>query len=182
MDEKIIKFEGTEIEEYKFHQYKRPISINDIDIDEVIVSNKLSFGKQDFITKIIKEIRPLRIFFPEMSIYKRYSDKTKCMYFMTKDEIIFDKYMIILEKVSNIIKEINSELIYSKTYLKAEKICNTKDDFHCFYIPVILFDSVYIKYEKYYPKASFEKFIDNFFWRNIRKFPLKYKKLPFPEI
>ena len=50
-----------------------------------------------------------------MSIYKRYSDKTKCMYFMIKDEKNFYKYMTILEKVSNIIKEINGELIYHKT-------------------------------------------------------------------
>ena len=40
-----------------------------------------------------------------MSIYKRYSGKTKSMYFMTKNEINFDKYMIILEKVSTIIKK-----------------------------------------------------------------------------
>ena len=40
-----------------------------------------------------------------MSIYKRYSDKTKCMYFMIKNGSIFDKYVIILEKVSNIIKK-----------------------------------------------------------------------------
>ena len=39
-----------------------------------------------------------------MSIYKRYSDRTRCMYFMIKDEILFDKYMTIWEKVSNIIK------------------------------------------------------------------------------
>ena len=32
MDQKIIKFDDTEIEEYKFHQYKSPNSINDIDI------------------------------------------------------------------------------------------------------------------------------------------------------
>ena len=30
-----------------------------------------------------------------MSIYKIYSDKNKCMYFMIKDEKNFDKYMII---------------------------------------------------------------------------------------
>ena len=38
-----------------------------------------------------------------MSIYKRYIDKTKCMYFMIKDENNFDKYMKIREKVSDII-------------------------------------------------------------------------------
>ena len=39
-----------------------------------------------------------------MSVYKRYSDKTKCMYFIIKDETNFDHYMTIWEKVSNIIK------------------------------------------------------------------------------
>ena len=39
-----------------------------------------------------------------MSIYKRYSDKTKCMYFMIKDENFFDKCMTIWENVTKIIK------------------------------------------------------------------------------
>ena len=44
------------------------------------------------------------------------------MYFMIKDEKLFDKYKTIWEKVSNItIKKINSEFIYNKKYLKAEK-------------------------------------------------------------
>ena len=41
-----------------------------------------------------------------MSIYKRYSDNTKCIFFMIKDENFFDKYMAILEKFSNTIKKI----------------------------------------------------------------------------
>ena len=40
-----------------------------------------------------------------MSIYKRYSDKSKCMYFLTKDEKMFDKYMRIREKVCHILKK-----------------------------------------------------------------------------
>ena len=80
-----------------------------------------------------------------MSIYKRYSDKTKCIYFMIKDEKVFDKNMRIWEKSSNIVKKINSELIYNKKYLKAKKRFNTKESFHCFYIPAILFDSVFKK-------------------------------------
>ena len=43
MDKKTIKFDDTKIEEYEFHQYKSPISINDIDVNE-IVSNKFPFG------------------------------------------------------------------------------------------------------------------------------------------
>ena len=37
-----------EIEKQKFHQYKRPISITNIDINKIIVSNKISFGKKSF--------------------------------------------------------------------------------------------------------------------------------------
>ena len=44
MDKKIIKLDDTEIERYKFHQYKSPISINDIDINKIVVSNKLPFS------------------------------------------------------------------------------------------------------------------------------------------
>ena len=82
--------------------------INYIDINETVVSNKLPFGTQDFRYfigyKDNKKIRPLFIFFPERSIYKRYFDKTKCMYFMIKGENFFDQYMKIWEKASNIIK------------------------------------------------------------------------------
>ena len=74
MDKKIIKFDHTEIEEYEFNQYKSPISINHIDINETVLSNKFTFGKQHlkyFIGyKCNKEIRPLCILFPEMGIYK----------------------------------------------------------------------------------------------------------------
>ena len=32
----------------KFHQHKRPILINNIDINKIVVSNKFPFGKQHF--------------------------------------------------------------------------------------------------------------------------------------
>ena len=48
MDQKIIKFDDTEIEEQEFQQYESFISINDIDINKIVVSNKFLFGKQYF--------------------------------------------------------------------------------------------------------------------------------------
>ena len=98
MDKRIVKFDETEIEKYQFHQYKRSVSVNDIDTNKIVLYNKIPFGKQDFKYFIAyednKEIRPLCIFFPEMSICKRYSDKIKCMYFMIKDKKI-DKYVTV---------------------------------------------------------------------------------------
>ena len=80
--------------------------LNNIDIDEMVVSNKFPFGKQDskyFIGyKKSKEITPLCIFFP----YFFLSDKTRCMYFMIRDETFLDKCMIIWEKVSNMMKKL----------------------------------------------------------------------------
>ena len=56
----IIKFDHTEIEEYEIHQYERPISINNTDINKIAVSYNLPFGKQvlnkSLVTKMIKKI------------------------------------------------------------------------------------------------------------------------------
>ena len=61
----MIKPHDTEIDEYKFHQNKSPISISNIDINKIVVSNKLPFGKQDFkyfiCYKGSEKIRPLCI-------------------------------------------------------------------------------------------------------------------------
>ena len=51
---------------------------------------------------------------------------------MIKVEKTFDEYMIIWENVSNIIKQNDSDLLYNKKYLKAEKRFNTKEGFQCF--------------------------------------------------
>ena len=67
MDKTVIKFDDTD-EKYKFHKRKSPISI---DINEIVVSNNVSFGKKDFKYfidyKDTKQIRALCIFFPKMS-------------------------------------------------------------------------------------------------------------------
>ena len=63
--------------------------INNIDINKVAVSNKISFGKQDvkyFIGyKDVEKIRPLRSL-PKMSAYRRNFDKTECISFLAKGE------------------------------------------------------------------------------------------------
>ena len=57
-----------------------------------------------------------------MIIYKRNFDENRRIYFLIKEQKVFNKYMEILEKVRNIIKKkFNSTLTYSKKYLKAEK-------------------------------------------------------------
>ena len=44
--ENIITLGDIEIQKQKIHQHERPISIKNIDIDKIGVSNKVSFGKK----------------------------------------------------------------------------------------------------------------------------------------
>ena len=41
MEKTIIKFGDIEIEKQKFHQHEGPISMKNIDINEIVVSNKV---------------------------------------------------------------------------------------------------------------------------------------------
>ena len=97
-----MKFDDTEIEEYKFHQNKNHILINDI--NKIVVSNKLPFGKKDFNYFIghrdSEKSGSLCIFCSQMIICKRYFNENRHIYFLVKEEKAFIKYMENLEKVS----------------------------------------------------------------------------------
>ena len=43
-----MKFGDIEIQRQKFPQHKEPISIKNLDINKIVVSNKVSFGKKGF--------------------------------------------------------------------------------------------------------------------------------------
>ena len=70
--------------------------INNIDIDKIAVSNKVSFGKNGFKCYIgykdAKKIMPLSIFLPKMSVCRRDFEETKYMYFLIKDDELLEKY------------------------------------------------------------------------------------------
>ena len=175
MEKTIIKFGDIEIGKQKFHQHKRPISIKNIDINKIVVSNKVSFGKKGFkyfIGYKDAKIRPLCIFLPKMSAYRRDFDETKYMSFLIKDDELLEKYNEIWEKVKNSIKEeFDSKPVYNEKYLKAKiKSYNGKinTNFHNNKIPregsqficlsVILIDSAFRTGKKYHPQVFLEEF------------------------
>ena len=109
----------------KFHQYKRPISIKNIDINKIVVSNKVSFGKKGYKCYIgyknAKKIRPLCIFLPKMSAYRRDFYENNYMYFLIKIDELLQKYNETWEKIKNSIKkEFDSEPSYNEKYVKAK--------------------------------------------------------------
>ena len=69
MDKKIIQFDDTEIEKYKFRQYESSILIGNIDINKIVVLNMVSFGKKDF--NILVAIEILK----ELDLYEYYFQK-----------------------------------------------------------------------------------------------------------
>ena len=76
---------NTEIEKQKFHQCKIPTSIKNMDINEIVLSNKVCFGKKGFkyfiVYKDAKRLRPSCIFLPNTSAYRRDFDETKYISF-----------------------------------------------------------------------------------------------------
>ena len=95
MEKAITKLGDTEIEKQKFCQHKRPISIQNIDINNVVVPSKVSFGKRSFkyfIGHTDAKIRPFCIFIPKMGAYKRDFHENKYMFFLIKDDELLEKY------------------------------------------------------------------------------------------
>ena len=86
MEKTIIKLDDIEIPKQTFHQFKRTISIKNVDNDEKVVSNKIRFGKLGFKYfigyKKIKRIKPLCVFSPKKIAYRKYFDETKYIYIL----------------------------------------------------------------------------------------------------
>ena len=106
MEKTIIKFSDIEIQKQKFHQHNGPISIKNYkkkDINKIVVSNKVSFGKKGFKYingyKDAKKIKPLCIFLPKMSAYRKDFNETKYIYFLIKDDELLKRYNKIWKKV-----------------------------------------------------------------------------------
>ena len=118
---------------------------------------------------MLKKIRPLCIFFPKLSEYRKDFDESKCMSFLIKNEKLLEKYNEIWKKVTNIIKkEFGSKPVsnekYLKTKIKSTKInkscCNNKipkEGSQCIYLSVILINSPYKKDKNYYPQVFLEE-------------------------
>ena len=83
MDKKIITFDDTEIEKYKFHQYKNPRSISNIDINKIVLSNSIPFGKKDLKHFIgYKDAKKLDLYSYFLSADRRDFDETKYLFFL----------------------------------------------------------------------------------------------------
>ena len=93
----------------------------DIDIEKVLVSNKIFFGEKNykyFIGYLYNgnKIKPLNIMLPKTSVYiKSYDGKTKWMHFWIEDDELLETYNTIWDKFSGDVKK---NLIASLSIIK----------------------------------------------------------------
>ena len=79
MGEGILTFENIEIETNNFYRHKSPISLWDVDIEKVLVSNKISFSQENykyFIGYLYNDhiVKPLHIMPSKASAYVKSDD------------------------------------------------------------------------------------------------------------
>ena len=93
----------------KFHEHQRPIPIKIIDINEIVVSRKISFGKKGFKYfidyKDAKKIIDLYIFLQKMAAYRSDFDETKYIYFLLEDHELLVKSNEIWEELKIVSKK-----------------------------------------------------------------------------
>ena len=94
--------------------------MGDVDIEKVLVSNKISFGENNyeyFIDYLYNgnKVKLLNIMLPKTSAYaKSYNRQIKWTYFLIEDNDLLEKYNAIWDKISaDIKKEFHSKTAYN---------------------------------------------------------------------
>ena len=107
MSGKSINVEDKKINKSNFYKNKNLFNIEDIDINNIEVSKKESYGTKNlpkyFIGYNDDDVRPLCILLPQMIGYVKCFDSNKTMSFKTSDNKLLKKYNKIWERGSNLL-------------------------------------------------------------------------------
>ena len=78
MSSRKIKFGDKEVDKKEFYSYKQAISLDSVDLDEIVVSNKwkISDTRYKYLCEYLNNdvIQPLCVIFPQMNEYIKYFD------------------------------------------------------------------------------------------------------------
>ena len=90
MGGKVIDFGDKKINKIDFYNNKEKFRIKDIDINKILISEPVSYGKKNAKKYIIGDcddvIRPLCIMLAQMFGYVKYFDDNKTMSFLADDK------------------------------------------------------------------------------------------------
>ena len=176
MDLRKIKFGDKEINKKEFYSSKQAISLDSVDLDKIVVSNKYKINNTTYkhICGYLNNdtIQPLRVILPQMDGYIKYfDDDGKNMSFVTDDQKIYEKYHEIWEVIRNLLKidfTVNPIRDYkylvaklkifdrvNRTIFNNNSIPMEKKHYIC--IPIIDIDSVLKINKRAYPQAYLEQ-------------------------
>ena len=181
MSLKKIKFGNKEVDKKEFYSSKQAISLDSVDLDKIVVSNKWKINETTYkyLCRYLNNdvIQPLCVILNQMHGYIKYfDDGGKIMTFVTDNEKVYDKYNEIWEVIRKLLKvKFAANPVRDDKYLVAKlKIFNkinrtTLNDYnnknyiptersHYICIPAIDIDSVLkIDNKKAYPQAYLEQ-------------------------
>ena len=178
MSGKNINFDDKKIKRSSFYKNKKINNIEDIDVNNILVSKKEPYGTKNSLKYFIgyndnDNIRPLCIRLPQMTEYARKFDENSTISFIVKNKQLFKKYVKIWETTEWLIKiNFESKPVYGdndkyiKTKIKTypgSVITNFhnkkmhKEKAPCKCLSIIMIDSVIKANKKYYPQTLLEE-------------------------
>ena len=181
MSLKKIKFGDKEVDKKEFYSSKQAISLDSVDLDKIVVSNKWKINETTYkyLCGYLNDhvIQPLCVILPQMHGYIKYfDDGGKNMTFVTDNEKVYNKYNEIWEVIRKLLKvKFAANPVRDDKYLIAKlkmfnKINRTtfsddnnknnilKERSHYICIPAIDIDSVLkIDNKRAYPQAYLEQ-------------------------
>ena len=178
MSGKNINFDDKKIKESTFYKNKTINTIENIDVNNMLVSKKELYGNKNSVKYFIGYndndiIRPLCIRLPQMTGYARKFNENATLSFIGKNKQLLKSYTKIWETLERLMK-INFEnntvygedVKYIKTKIKTHSgsiITNfhnkkmPKEKAPCKCLSIIMIDSVIKANKKYYPQTLLEE-------------------------
>ena len=106
---KKIKFGDKEVDKKEFYSSKQAISLDSVDLDKIVVSNKCKINETTYkcLCGYLNNdvIQPLCVILPQMHGYIKYFDNVgKKMTFVTDNKKVYNKYNEIWEVIRKLLK------------------------------------------------------------------------------
>ena len=121
-------FGNIEVSKKEFYESKKAINLNVLDVDKIVVSNKIKGNNETskffigYLDDISGFVTPLCIILPQRSGWIKYFENGgKNMSFKIEDDSVYIKYSQIWNKIKELLGvKFYSEPIYDDSYIKTK--------------------------------------------------------------
>ena len=174
MSGKSINIGDKKINKSSFYKNKNLFSLNDIDVNKILVSKKESYGTKNSLKYFIgyndgDVIRPLCVLLPQIIGYVKYFNSNETTSFKVSDNKLLKKYNKTWERIGNLLSiGFDSEPVYgdvhkyiktkikmygnrANTNFQRKKVPKVNASYKC--ISLTMLDSVIRINKKYYPQT-----------------------------